>query len=178
MRKYLPNITSQNFGTLTAIRETTKRSGNSIVWECTCSCGLETCPKIVFVSVGNLRHGNTKSCQRQRLMHPALRTYFNTTRAMAKHRKLSFELTFAQFHTIIKLPCYYCGSLTDVKQINNNSGKIWRLRANGIDRNDNSIGYIIENCVPCCQLCNFGKSNMLAQEYIDHCKKVAEFNDR
>lgn len=36
---------------------------------------------------------------------------------------------------------------------------------NGIDRQDNSIGYKTENCVPCCKFCNLAKSKFTIKEF-------------
>ena len=33
-----------------------------------------------------------------------------------------------------------------------------------IDRKDNSIGYLLENCVSCCFVCNRTKSNFFSAE--------------
>lgn len=51
------DITGQIFGKLTAIRPTERRSGNSVMWECSCSCGATT-----YVTSGNLRSRHIKSC--------------------------------------------------------------------------------------------------------------------
>ena len=51
------DITNQVFNKLTAIRPTNKRSGHCVVWECQCECGA-----ITYVSVNDLKKGNTKSC--------------------------------------------------------------------------------------------------------------------
>lgn len=56
-------------------------------------------------------------------------------------------------------PCYYCG---DVKNYN------------GIDRVDSSKGYILNNCVPCCEICNKMKLNYTVDSWILHMKKVIE----
>ena len=43
----------------------------------------------------------------------------------------------------------------------------------GIDRIDSSIGYVVENCVPCCTLCNRMKSNLSGREFIAHVDRIA-----
>ncbi|MGJ4945153.1 HNH endonuclease signature motif containing protein [Bradyrhizobium sp. HKCCYLS1011] len=37
---------------------------------------------------------------------------------------------------------------------------------NGIDRKDNGQGYTIENCVPCCSVCNHAKHTMGYEQFI------------
>ena len=53
-------------------------------------------------------------------------------------------LSESEFDSITGKACYYCG----------NEGP------NGIDRLDNTRGYVLDNCVPCCKHCNYVKSNL------------------
>lgn len=79
-----------------------------------------------------------------------LRYKYSQYKYRALDRSYSFHLTIEQFSNIIIKPCHYCGE--EVSE--------------GIDRKDNSIGYEIENCLPCCALCNFAKRNMGYNEFI------------
>lgn len=83
---------------------------------------------------------------------------FKTYKDGARSRKLPFDLTFDDFCFYWQKPCYYCNS---------------EIVTIGIDRVDNSKGYSINNCVPCCAQCNIAKSTMSTNEYIDLCVKVA-----
>ena len=174
------DLTGQTFGFLTVVRITNKRnSTNKLLWECVCTCTRNTCAKVIFVPYQPLILGLTTSCQwhqHDRAIHPAIRLYFSQVRSRAAHRKYTFELTLRQFINAVKLPCHYCNSNNDIKLIHNRT-KRWALRANGIDRWDNCLGYTVENSVPCCWLCNQLKRAMTAQEYIDHCKNVAKHNE-
>lgn len=38
---------------------------------------------------------------------------------------------------------------------------------NGVDRINNSIGYVIENCVPCCRQCNRSKDILNQKEFYE-----------
>lgn len=51
------DLTNQQFGELTAIRPTDKRSGNSVIWECLCSCG-----RIHYVASNMLNAHRIESC--------------------------------------------------------------------------------------------------------------------
>ncbi len=51
--------------------------------------------------------------------------------------------------------CYYCGDPIDISRSN---GKY------AIDRLDNNLGYIKNNCVPCCSECNLVKGNRYTEE--------------
>jgi len=56
-----------------------------------------------------------------------------------------FELTLEQFETLRKGNCYICDKQNTC------------LHSNGIDRVDNAIGYVLDNCKPCCGECNIMK---------------------
>jgi len=74
-------------------------------------------------------------------------------------RNLEFTLTEEDFASIIQQPCYLCG-------LSNKSG---------IDRFQNSIGYRLENCRPCCGHCNLMKKDM---DYKILMEKAASISQR
>ena len=82
-------------------------------------------------------------------------------KSAALKRNLDFPLSFEDFLEIICNPCRYCGE--DSEPI-------------GIDRVDNSLGYIKTNCSPCCSVCNYMKKNYKLQDFIAHAKKIALYN--
>lgn len=51
------DLTGQRFGRLVAIRPTTQKKDNRIVWECLCDCGTTT-----YVQSSYLTRGDVKSC--------------------------------------------------------------------------------------------------------------------
>jgi len=51
------------------------------------------------------------------------------------------------------------------------------LKGFGIDRIDNSKGYIEGNMVPCCKICNWMKSDKSSIDFIQKCKDISnKFN--
>lgn len=84
-----------------------------------------------------------------------LRKYKNNSRK----RDLVFSLTEDEFNLLLKCPCYYC---------------LDKIAPRGIDRRDNTLGYVIENCVPACRRCNYFKSNLTETEFLAHVLKIAE----
>lgn len=178
------DLANQNFGRLTALEPTDKRKGSSVVWRCICNCGKE-----VFTSALNLRSGGTKSCgclQREgvaarmnkygsKQSRTVNKLYYNYQRS-AKIRGLDFGLTLNDFIDFIKQPCTYCGNILNTIEVSIGSNNNVKLRCNGIDRIDNTKGYTIVNCTACCSKCNYAKGSMTTQEYIDLCKRVADYN--
>ena len=86
-------------------------------------------------------------------------------RASAKRRKLSFDVDLDFFRWVNKKPCYYCGGIPKDGE------------ATGIDRVINDLGYSKENCVPCCAKCNTTKFQMSENEFVNHCRKIIEYQD-
>jgi hypothetical protein len=77
----------------------------------------------------------------------------------ATKRNYAFELTKEAFATYWQNPCHYCNST---------------IETIGLDRKDNSIGYIETNVVSCCKRCNRAKDTMTTEEYVTHCQRVME----
>ena len=94
------------------------------------------------------------------------RTRFTIYRRGAQQRNLEFSLEFEEFQKLIHSKCQYCGD---------RFGQIL-----GVDRVDNTRGYFIENCVPCCSLCNRMKLNLTLEEFLLQCRKITAkyFGDR
>ncbi len=86
--------------------------------------------------------------------------YAEYTRSAVK-RSLEFYLSLEEFKSIVCQPCFYCGTFTEGESI-------------GIDRFDNSKGYIVENCRPCCDTCNRMKWTFHPLFFIEKCKILAD----
>jgi len=87
----------------------------------------------------------------------------------AENRGINFKLSIDQFKELISSRCSYCGAIPS--NIKKKFGKnyLW----NGIDRFDNEIGYIIENCVSSCTICNRMKHTMTADEFISMAERIS-----
>lgn len=84
----------------------------------------------------------------------------------AKRRGIEFNLTPDEFKFLISQPCHYCGG--------NSKNKFAKSKGNGVDRKNSSIGYIIDNCVPCCSTCNFIKNKMPYNDFILYIRQLYE----
>lgn len=172
------DLKGKKFGRLTVMDVIGNDTSGNLIWKCLCSCGVET-----SVSRANLKTGKTISCgcfrQEMRLemvgvkagayKHGPYRSLYNEHLRSSKYRKLENSLTFEQFNDLISRNCDYCGSQPT------ESGRKY-VKRNGIDRVDNSIGYVIENCVSCCKDCNRAKGTMSRSEFIEMIRKVYELN--
>lgn len=81
-----------------------------------------------------------------------------------------------QFREIITQPCVYCGeSLTQERKTPAESTGTFKYT--GIDRYDNTKGYVFENCVPCCRRCNRIKETMDVEEMEIALEKILSRKD-
>lgn len=84
--------------------------------------------------------------------------YIHGYRQPAAKRGYAFSLTFEDFLPLFHGKCNYCG----------------KLDARGIDRVDNSVGYVKENCVSCCEICNKMKWKFTQQDFLKQVKQIYE----
>lgn len=146
-----------------------------LYWICECSCGT-----IKPVKGDSLKTGKSRSCGC--LQKEIAATLSKKIRQLdegiafgnsiySRYRKSSiicgreFLLTQEELIILIKQNCYYCGEIPSMDNhptIRN--GYNGSFPVNGIDRKDNNIGYILENCVPCCWSCNKVKGNLTLED--------------
>lgn len=84
----------------------------------------------------------------------------------SEHPALQWDVTLEEYIELVTAPCFYCGQVPN--QVPQGS---WMrgtdLRRNGIDRVDNSRGYVMSNCVSCCGVCNRAKAARSQHDFID-----------
>lgn len=69
---------------------------------------------------------------------------YSVYKISANSKQLEFNLTKGDFIEMVETGCHYCGIIQE-------------KGFNGVDRLDSNEGYIISNCVSCCEMCNFMK---------------------
>jgi len=90
----------------------------------------------------------------------------------SKKRKIPFEILFEEFFELSQQECFYCGEKPrSISKISKNGEFFY----NGIDRIDNSKGYIKENIKPCCGICNRMKWDM---KFKDFKEKISQISRR
>ena len=106
--------------------------------------------------------------------HQAAKNHvFYTYKREAIKRGYSFSLTQNEVENLVKQNCFYCGQ----KPVHPFRGYVrdYTFICNGIDRLDNNIGYIIDNCVPCCKTCNWMKSTLSYEVFMNHIEKIYKY---
>jgi hypothetical protein len=151
------------------------------IWLCQCSCG-----KMIPVISGNLSSGNTTNCGHTRverlqkyvdniLRLPIGEAAFNAVYAKYKQsatrRALAFDLTKEEVRRLCLGDCSYCGALPNNVETDygRRNGK---FVYNGIDRENNDVGYVVGNCVSCCWTCNFMKRTMGKIAFLNHISAI------
>jgi hypothetical protein len=87
------------------------------------------------------------------------RSFFIIYKSRAKESKREFLLTFEQFILLRKRPCFYCDT---------------ENKPRGLDRVNNKKGYVIENVVPCCEICNRMKMTLSKGGFIRQCSLIVK----
>lgn len=145
-----------------------------------CKCG-DTFQKLKYKPYSEaMKNMMCSACRHKNRVQPhqAERQIFRRVASDAKNRNLSFDISLEWFIIAIHIPCHYCGSAdanSALVTLHDESGKPYRIpyRYNGIDRMDNSIGYVEDNCLPCCFICNRAKRDMGYFEFEEYLINVA-----
>jgi|ERR1035437_66929 hypothetical protein len=179
-----PNIIGQKFNYLTVISSIQKYDdlGRKIGknWLCICDCGKERIVGTqalihnVLYSCGckaysNITHGNRKYEE----IEASFRAKVSTHKAQANFKNIEWDLTYNEAILLLKSNCHYCGRKPN-KSYNLYNGRRkflehknkYEILCNGIDRIDSNIGYIKNNVVPCCKICNFAKNDLPYDKFI------------
>lgn len=176
---YTRNLIGQSFGRWTVEAFVGAKSPNSghIYWSCRCECG-----RTQDVRGTKLLNNHSMQCERcnrkegarsgrLKRMLPDGQASYNELRSQycrnARKRNLPFALSDKELRRLFTSICYYCGAPP---------ASIWKGATafvyNGLDRIDNTLGYIPDNVVPCCTTCNFAKREMSRVDFISWVERV------
>lgn len=185
------DISDQKFGRLLVLKRIqSKRCPTSsnvrANWLCQCDCG-----DTVEATGGALRSGATKSCgcavvdarQDQAIYpdlarsYPGLYDVFRDYEQAARRNGRTFALSIDQVGEITAKNCFYCGCKPDreIKKFRDKSVVLYTY--NGIDRKDNSRGYEIDNCLPCCFQCNKSKSSLEYEDWAHWIDRLVAYHN-
>jgi hypothetical protein len=88
---------------------------------------------------------------------------FSVVKFAAKARGLPVLISKGEYAKLIVGACHWCGGTLSPT-------------GGGLDRLDNTLGYTVANCVPCCPQCNNAKNDYPVEELLAFCQRV--FNKR
>lgn len=172
----MSNIIGQRFGRLVVKEFSYQEKGKyDKFYLCKCDCG-----NTKNIRKTGLKSNMTKSCgcllreSNAKTRLPNNMGAVNTIKAdykrHAKNRNFEFTLTDIEFRHLVSLNCFYC----EMKPSNTHRGKNCKegFIYNGIDRLNSNMGYTLNNCVPCCYICNRAKMNRSFDEFTEWIKKA------
>ena len=178
------NEIGNRHGRLVVIERAGSTRDGLAAWRCQCDCGNET-----IVSGHHLRRGNTRSCGclrdslflangevNRKKLPPGEEAFRRALRSMKDHaerRGYIWELSDEEATSLMASSCHYCGSPPSnvCKSRFENGDHCY----NGIDRKDNSAGYIFANVVPCCFECNKAKGTRNEDEFLSWIDRIITF---
>lgn len=188
--------TNDRYGRLLVLSHAGKDDRNKHLWLCQCDCGNK---KIVVSD--NLSSGKSKSCGCLKMEFLSKSgnqfglyedreaailkvQYSHLKRRSLKKSKTCTVMGFDDFRKMSLMPCFYCGvegsKRLEDRTNERSNGKLMSdtiVICNGIDRVDSSLGYTVENCVPCCKHCNTAKSTMSVNEFLSWVARVHSFSN-
>lgn len=108
----------------------------------------------------------------ERITNDTIYTYKDVFREYvkkAKAREIDFELSLSDATKLFELPCHYCQAAPSNSRTRVNGNSVYYQ---GIDRVDNSKGYILTNVVPCCKYCNAAKLDLSEENFLKHITRI------
>lgn len=152
------NLLGMKFERLTVIAQLPNRNG-ATWWKCKCDCGNEKDvrgshlveKKYAIKSCGCLlKEQNIK--QRLSYGQSSFNKAYRCCQKGAIDRGIDFNLSKDEYRILVESNCFYCGEKPS--QVSSGKSYFGRYIHNGVDRVDSQKGYSVDNCVPCCTVCN------------------------
>ncbi|PYV71850.1 MAG: hypothetical protein DMG96_27905 [Acidobacteria bacterium] len=148
-----------------------KRHGPTAKWKCVPSCGCS-------VAEGNK---NPRPLYKFKIRRPpgqaGFRHLLKGYKSHARSRGLDWCLSEIQFALLTKSNCHYCGVVPFKVVRSGGRDRTQDYAYNGIDRADNSVGYVVQNCLPCCAVCNHAKHTMSYAAFMVWLERIAKFKE-
>ena len=172
------DIVGKKYGKWEVLSEAPPR-GKSTALRAVCRC---ECGKVRSVTKLALRKGRTTQCmscaskhryqkkaEAQRLSDPlyGYRTHISRYKLGATERNLEWGLTDDRAVDLFLQRCVFCNR-EGIKR------RETMAPLNGIDRLDNTKGYVEGNVFPCCWDCNRAKADMHTADFVLWIKDVAK----
>lgn len=163
------DLTGKTFGKWTVLRSTRKANIRRVLWSCVCECGLVRTRHRYDLTSGKSTQCRACSAKDQRTGTRAFRQVLSDYKCGAKRRGLIWTLSDEEFNTLSQNKCHYCGTGPS----NTLTEPYDTFTYNGVDRKDNSLGYTLENSLPCCFECNMCKGTMEYDAFLAWINRVS-----
>lgn len=165
------DISGEVFDDLTVLRATEERNSRSqVMWELLCKCGNTCTASATDLKRG--RRGFCKPCRDEKSKLSPYKSLYGNYKRLAEQRGYDFKISLEDFISLTKGDCFYCGE--PPMQWYKKKGAVYGIHYNGVDRYENSIGYLKENVRTCCKFCNSAKWDTSASDLTDWLDRVVE----
>jgi hypothetical protein len=155
----------KTFGKWTVIERAENNHHGQARWLCRCTCGVTKA-----VDAGLLAQGKSQGCGCKAAPGAYAKSIvLRGCREGATKRNLPWELTNEYALDLMSKNCFYCGAAPS----NHRKTARGDFRYNGIDRVDNSLGYLSANCVPSCFVCNNAKGTRSYEDFFRWILRIA-----
>lgn len=176
----LEHLVGKTFGKWTVVRPNGRNKWGKPKILCRCLCGVEK-----DVAAASIIDGSSKSCGC--IPHPgwnkgikrtmpgdaAKNKLFIRYKFVAKRRGIPFLIEKQLFLSLISSNCLYCCQPpTAIESTCYPDHPNDDTKYTGIDRVDNSKGYVAGNCVPCCKHCNYAKGKKTLEDFLTWCSRI------
>lgn len=181
--RYVEEIPGTRYGRLIVLNRGGNKSSKDgtlrgATWVCRCDCGNE-----VTVAGHSLRTGNTESCgclrsdrAFEKISLPsgvsAMNRAIRNMKSNAQRRNIPWGLDDDHVIGLVQQNCHYCG----ISPMHMSKARNGDFAYNGLDRVDNDKGYISENVVPCCIVCNNAKRTLSLSEFLNWVERVYQYS--
>lgn len=154
------------YGRWTVVRRANSKS-LAALWVCRCTCGT-----MGIVRGWCLRNGSSKSCGcwTELKANPLPEGDAGKNRVLSNSKRNAVQRGYAwNLKDVFALKlfegdCHYCG-VAPTQECNG-------FFYNGIDRVNNALGYVADNVVSCCGICNSAKNNQTETQFLRWVERV------
>lgn len=178
-------VVGEKFGRLTVLedRDDTKhkeeRKRRTLL--CQCECG-----NIIEVNKYKVTSGYTRSCgclfqetidkwaesRKTPTNTSCINEIYGVYKKGAEIRGYEFNVSKEHFVDVITQPCIYCGRQYTSERRRKRKNETISFKYTGIDRYDNTKGYVEGNLVPCCKECNRMKTDHSVSHFLELLERV------
>lgn len=166
------DLKGKKFGVLKVLERTDLDKDEYAYWGVQCECGVIKTVAGYLLTAGKIRSCGCKkgiwisNSHTKPYDKVAPHEIFNSYKVAARKRGIKFSLAEDDFRSFLKKKCYYCLSEPVAVKVRTLKAGRNEYLFNGIDRINNDVGYMLDNCVTCCKYCNRAKNNMTILEFV------------
>jgi len=158
-------------------RKAVKQEWNENNYEKVVLKGLNYRQRLIEADVDQYLNKNAENAKQWRANNPDkvavsnqsrlenIKIHYSNYKRSANDKNLNFEISTEEFDKIIKAPCHYCGIIQE-------------RGFNGVDRVNSEVGYVTDNCVSACSMCNYMKASLSENAFLGRVEHILTYNGR